>query len=456
MSLLPTTNFRILHFLSPVKWKGKMFLNNHDANWKVAKKTIDFLPQCHHFVIVPLQHTIEPQSNVTFVEYDYPRSVQLNRCMFDYRNIKLDFTRIDIDFVFNHEPAQINTIQNWFHTKRYFEDVKYFSFYHWIDCNKSRGSVTGSPSFYMRQLESFTLSTKNFIHSKASLTFFHSNFKKLGYTPIIDETKTTFMPLSCKGDIKLLEPSHNKYSNILVFNHRYNKSSGIKILEKYLPNIPKKYKIWITDERCKLKGENIIVKSCDKEEYNELMSNCHASLSFIKDYSTWNLSAQDSLIRNKPLIGYKHPMLEELLGEDYPYLFTKESEFLELLETVPQFVNGYDEMLSKHDMKFRYNLISSMNEHWKDTKNPPKDSPFWINEIEQGNNIKKNITNIVKPNLTFNASNHYIRRHLLHNGYKDDYNALETTYLKDNDINTISNNPIITSNHNTKSITKLF
>ena len=95
-------DLRILHILSPVKWKGDTFNAKADANWKVAEKTIKWLPNCHHYILAPLKHNITLKGrNITFLKYNYPKSVQLNRGMFDYRNIKFDFTRCDVDFVFN-------------------------------------------------------------------------------------------------------------------------------------------------------------------------------------------------------------------------------------------------------------------------------------------------------------------------------------------------------------------
>lgn len=426
----PKSTYRILHFLSPVKWRGKVFLNNHDSNWKVCEKTIDFLPKCHHFVLVPPNHTIKPRKNVTFLEYDYPRSVQLNRSVFDYRNINLDFTKCDIDFVFSHEPCQTYAIQNWFHTNRYYEDVKYFSFFHWIDCKKGRGTSTGSPPFFWRQQEAMEISTKNFVHSEVSLDYFDDNFKKRKFKPDIPKDKFCYMPLSGSGNIVVNEKSASKYENVLVFNHRYNKLSGVKMFESFLPYIPKNFKIWITDEKCKLKGDNIIVKTCSSQEYDELMSNCYASLCFIDSYSTWNLSIQDSLIRGKPLLAFDHPMIKKVIGDDYPFLFKDVETFLSLLIKLPKNYEKYIDRLKMHDTKFKNNLIRAMNACWCDNqRGTPKDSPKWQEQILEGNDTKKGIASVVKPKLRLNSSNHYIRRNLLHHGFKDDYESTETRYI---------------------------
>ena len=163
-------NFRILHVLSPVKWMGEYFNSKADSNWKAVEKTIGFLPDCHHYVLCPTQHNISLKAdNVTFIKYDYPKSVQLNRGTFDYRQIRFDFTRCDIDFIFTHQPELIYPLHVWLHTNRYFEDVSIFGLFHWVDCSQSRGSVSGSPSFYMRQLDAMHNLEASFIHSDKSL-----------------------------------------------------------------------------------------------------------------------------------------------------------------------------------------------------------------------------------------------------------------------------------------------
>ena len=194
--------FRILHILSPVKWEGNTYDAASDSNWKVVEKTISFLPECHHYILCPLEHNITLRgSNISFIKYDYPKSVQLNRGMFDYRQVKFDFTRCDIDFVFNSQSELLFNVHQWFHSSRYYEDITYFNFYHWLDCNESRGSVSGCPSFYMRQLEAMSISDGNFVHSDKSLEYLRSNFKGKDIDVSSLLSPFYYMPLSSKVDV---------------------------------------------------------------------------------------------------------------------------------------------------------------------------------------------------------------------------------------------------------------
>lgn len=425
-------NLRILHVLSPVKWKGNTFNAKADANWKVAEKTIKWLPNCHHYILAPLEHNITINgSNITFLKYNYPKSVQLNRGMFDYRNIKFDFTRCDIDFVFNHQPELAYNIHQWFSTNRYYESPKYFGFYHWIDCKKSRGSVSGCPSFYMRQLESMHILDANFIHSTKSLDYLKSNFKDLDVSDLI--SKTYEMPLSSKIEVEPTEFDLPK-KKILVFNHRWAKSSGVKKLLEYTKNLSDDYLIWVTDENCDIKDSRFKIKSLKYSDYAYLLKNCYASLCFIDGYTTWNLSAQDSSLMNRPLLYFKHDMIDKVVGKNNGGSFTNIQEFDYLLKNLPLVKN---DTIFEHDTIFELQLKTALLDYWHDTKGTPKDSESWIDNIKKGITEKKEIAFNVNPKVRLNGTAHFIRRNLLHNGISDDINQPYTRYFIEGDIKTM-------------------
>jgi glycosyltransferase involved in cell wall biosynthesis len=428
---------RILHILSPVKWDGDTFNAHADSNWKFTERTIKMLPNCHHYILVPYKHTISiQQDNVSFVKYDYPKSVQLNRGMFDYRQITFDFTKLDIDFVFNNQPELTYNIQQWFHTSRYYEDVSYFNFYHWIDCNKSRGSVSGCPSFYMRQLESMHISDANFVHSELSIKYLDSNFKGIDVSELI--SKTYHMPVTSRIEV---EPTPFDLPNkrILLFNHRWAESSGIKKLIEYVDKLDDNYIVWVTDENCDIKNDRFMVKKLPYSDYVYLLKNCHASLCFIDGYSTWNLAVQDCLVSGIPSLFLEHPTIRKVVGENYSGGFKNFDEFLCLLE-----INKADDfdncqVIYEHDFVYELQLKTAMFDNWHDTKNKPKDSDAWVECIKNGITDKKSICNKVNPKVRLNGTAHFIRRNLLNNGISDNINKSHTEYFIEGNINTIKN-----------------
>ena len=80
----PLYGRRILHVMSPVRWRSTKFMHQADSNYKVMMKTIKWLPDCHHFVLVPKNNTIPPMGdNVTLIPFPYAGSVLFNRGFFD-------------------------------------------------------------------------------------------------------------------------------------------------------------------------------------------------------------------------------------------------------------------------------------------------------------------------------------------------------------------------------------
>jgi len=416
-------DLRILHILSPLKWKGDTYNHDADSNWSVCCKTIKWLPECHHYVLVPFNHNISfNQNNVSLIKYNYPTSVHINRGTFDYRNVRMDLSRIDIDFVFNHQPELTFNIHQWFQSKRYYEDVAYFGFYHWIDCIKSRGSSTAVPSFYMRQLEAMHILDCNFVHSEMSIDYLMSNFKKVDLRHLL--SKVTYMPLtSTINDIPTQFEIPNK--KILLFNHRWNDSSGIKKMIDFTEKISNDYVVWVTDERCDVKRDNFIIKHLKYTDYLYLVQNCYACLCFIGGYSTWNLSAQDAIIMGRPLLYYNHKTRKKIIGENYEGSFSNLEGFLHLLDNLPDIRNIN---LKQHDIDFETNLKNAITNFWKDTKTQLNNEKEWITSITNGITSKPEIIQKVYGNSWGSSSVHFMRRHLLNNGIRDNINSPYTDY----------------------------
>ena len=61
---------RILHVCSPVRWSGSKAVLETDSNWKVLMDTVEFLPMCHHYILIPERSTI-PQIILHIAEYQY-------------------------------------------------------------------------------------------------------------------------------------------------------------------------------------------------------------------------------------------------------------------------------------------------------------------------------------------------------------------------------------------------
>ena len=237
------------------------------------------------------------------------------------------------------------------------------------------------------------------------------------------ENKSSYFPLS-SDDFPQLKPINLPNKKIIVFNHRWNTSTGWKRFVEYTDELGSEYLIWCTDPKA---PNTYISKVLPFAEYGYLLQNSLCSVCFVDSYATWNLSVQDGLKFDKPVLCYKHPIMTEILGEDYPLFFTTKDEFLDLLLKI----DDYDDFkwdIPNHDKIFEANLIKSMEECIGTDFKSPKDALKWMYCILKGYEFKQDITKQVQPNMGLNSVWQYIRRYLLANGIKDNPNCEYTRY----------------------------
>lgn len=432
---------RALHFLSPLIWKDNVFISHRDSNFQTTMKIINWLPNCHHYLVVPPQSDIKiTDTNITLLKYPYPYNLVSNRTNFDSKAFSalIKIREIDIDFIFMHQPELLSNVISTLSDKRYGEIVSRFLIFNWIDCPASRGSPALT-HFYMRQLESINICTKAFFHSDKSIDYLASNFKRdraiIINTDYI-KAKTSYFPLSNAPFPEKSETIKMPKNKTIVFNHRWSKSTGINLFEEYVSDLDKnKYSIWCTDSDSPNKYIN---KSLPKPEYKYLLENSYCSVCFVDNYATWNMSVQDGIKLGKPVLVYRHPTLETILGANYPYFFKTKEEFKNLLENLPdKFV--WD--LPNFDEQFKENLYKEMIECVKNTKAIPKTAIEWLYCIKNGITFKKEITNQVQRNVAYNSNWQYIRRWLLWNFCEDDIESPYTKYKikkgKENEVDEI-------------------
>ena len=420
---------RILHVMSPVRWRSTKFMHQADSNYKVMLKTIKWLPMCHHYILVPPNNTIPHLGdNVTIIKFPYAGSVLFNRGFFDSKALlkRIDFQRLDVDFIFNHQPELLYNVYNAILTDRYGMTVDSFNFFHWVDCEKSR-PTGGYPVGFFRQMEAIDLSKKSYFHCPVSLDYMKSNWDKIPHTSQgIDENvmkeKINYFPLGV-GDLPDPEPFPLPDKKILVFNHRWNQSTGIKKLIQYTENLDRdEWLVWITDDAGKPAPDWMKVQNLPSGgQYRYLIDNCYASICLVNNYMTWNLSVQDAIKANRPSLTFEHPTQEHVLGKDYPLYFTDKKSFLELLDNTPK---DFQWDLPEHDVKFKENLIGDLIEACdspkKRTVRTPNAGIEWLYHILQGNGFKKNLLYNSHPNLYLSNTWEKIRLWCFSKGIKDD------------------------------------
>ena len=286
----PLYGKRILHVLSPVRWKGNRFQPEMDSNWKVMEDTIEFLPMCHHYILVPgkfkqgnnhkmfnnsalsKDHPYYNSENVTFIPFPYPQSVLSNRIGIDSSTFKrifdgrvqfefrpnefcsLRLCDIDIDFIFCHQPELLSDVLWSLMSLRYgMNNTDGINFFHWIDCPESSPAAMFPPTFF-RHMEAVNLAQKSFVHGKASLEYWKKNWegKKehvVGLNEHIIKDKLFYMPLKANDLPQIDGGLWNKTGRPIAFNHRWNATTGRNILPEYMKGLSPEYVVYSTDKK---------------------------------------------------------------------------------------------------------------------------------------------------------------------------------------------------------------
>ena len=481
---------RILHIASPSRWTNDRFNVERCSNWKVLIDTVEFLPVCHHYILIPENNSLEPddeiffRENVTMIPFPYPQSVIQNRYRFEvsilssilggrrpveYRKgyfVTLEMSAIDIDFVFTHQPEILsNVLWSMLNQNYSMNNTDAFCFFHWVDCPDSRITSNWPPTFF-RQFEAIDRCSSVFFHSDHSRKYLLSNFNRTPRVLIPDEfqmeMKIRKMPLESK---KLeISPTTDFWksppdSKVIAFNHRWNETTGREILPEYIQGLPEEYRVFCTDKEilkpvagyspikadgrfCYAYEKQFLNKEVDENDfrlYADFLRQSTVAVAIIKGYGTWNLSVQDPIKLGTPTLVYDTPMMREVLDDDYPLFFRTKEEFQRMIQTVPK---KFSHQIPNHSEVFRNEIETALEVSWNSTKinKGGKYCKSWLYFVLNGLEYKKDFINQTHRKMVDGKGGNSwenIRRWCLQFGLKDDPTSRHTRlFLPDDTIRT--------------------
>lgn len=437
---------RIIHVLNPAKWKKGKYLHHADSNFHVVLEFIKTLQPAHHFVLFPNEPSEPPEIdanlNVTFIPITYQSSPLRNRFHFDMKGFlqNFDFHCNDVDLIINHQPEITANIHAALAERRYSNQVKFWSVFHWYDVRTSGRSVDSITSFVIRQLEAVTLSERIFVHSPHALQYLKGDLRFESRKPVpntfaslVDE-KVTFMPLPSwfPSGAAPIESCHDT----IVWNHRQTDTTGWE-----------KFKLWMSESQMR----NVVVTgSIPKEDYIKIVKTARCSVCFAQNENTWNMAILDALSAGVPTIVIRNSMFENMLGKDYPYYVSTKQEFQSTLECLMQgqpkrLESKWIGMSDYFRGVLRQNILDaakSFTTFLSDHSRFSKWTEHWTHEIlkQDGSASKKAIVEATQPNLRLNSAWVNTRRNILCDyfaawpqlpvsGTIDDVRSLETLYI---------------------------
>ena len=417
----------ILHFLSVVHWDRL----DADSNFEVFLKTVNWLADCHHFVLTPWRLFAEmsaflSDASYTLLPYEYPGNVLAARHEFRSAEFakSVNLRKMDIDFLFCHQPELLGNIMAALSAKRAGNALISFVFFHWIDCPASRGSGQSVPVSH-RQAEAIDLADRFFVHGTTEgnyLAAIDHNRHKIALMPLssapLPESR---QPKDWKG--RVAPAQWKDLPPYVVFNHRKVHTTGWKQAETYLQD----------------SGLNICYTrnrddALSRPEYRYVLEHAVCAVCMISGYATWNLSIQDPVRLGVPLLCREHQAMRRILG-NHPgvYWFHDKASFQEALErcraepckTAP---------LEDFDVNFQANLLSAMQAEWakkeSNKRGGSKHTVRWKEEIQKVPGISKAmiIRRVHGPTASAHASWQFIRRDLLREGFESKVVQGETRY----------------------------
>ena len=307
-------NLRVLVFSNPlvVDKISKKFLYYKDSGFIFTKNLLKSLPSNWRFDwIIPdkikdVDWFLSANKNITTIPYPYSTSIHQNRYEF-YGNIlkrEYPYTK-DIDIVINNQPEVSANIWTWLYNQR--RDLPIiFSYYHWIDCERSRKFSSALGGYFWRQYDGFLKSTFNLFHSEYAFELFRNEVKN-NLKEEVDSSKVIYFnpPPSIFGNEEITLPE----KKIILFNHRLNNSTNWRMFFNVAESLYKKRKdfcIWITDTKISdydlIDKPYIKFKTVKDESYGYLISKSMFSVCTHLDYSTWNMAVLDSILNGCPVI----------------------------------------------------------------------------------------------------------------------------------------------------------
>lgn len=309
-------NLRVLIFSNPlvVDKISKKFLYYKDSGFIFTKNLIKSLPSNWRFDwIIPdkikdIGWFTAANDNVNVMGYPYSNSIHQNRYEFHGNILRKQYPYgRDIDIIINNQPEITANIRTWLFNQR--RDLPIIlSYYHWIDCKKSRKFSSALGGYFWRQYDGFLNSTINLFHSPYAFGLFRDEASKHLKNDIDDSSVRYFNPPPTDfGNKEMQLPYHEK--KIILFNHRLSNSTNWKFFLDIAESLYRKrkdFRIWLTDTKISdydlIKKPYIISKTMKTESYGYLMNKAKFSVCTHLDYSTWNMAVLDSINNNCPVL----------------------------------------------------------------------------------------------------------------------------------------------------------
>lgn len=340
---------------SMVLFKNFIHYSNKKRNW-----------QYHFFYPKDSKH----QHTIPFPELDRPNIHNYShqspgswyRWHFNANSIKDQVNMFDTDFdaIFTNDVETAPHFNELFNRRWHF-NIPILAYWDWVELPESGGNLNN----FAVQLASVLTTTKTGVNSqwqKDIILKYAKNYFNAETIKILDE-KIQPLYIGIEYDEITKYPGCHTDDKIfrILWNHRISPQTGF---DKFINQMDKVYKdyqniqVMITNPVSKgtVKERPYITEFRDLNRalYFSLVGSCHVGVGYFQNYSAWSMAITDVIGHDKPVLVPNDFAFPEMLGKDYPYLFTDDfqQKLMSLIENYPRldFMETYSK---KHDWNNR-------------------------------------------------------------------------------------------------------
>ena len=411
-----------------------------------SNKTEDYYYNLH----IPLDHKGNKKipfpelkkDNINITYHKSPGSWY--RYHFDANAIKEQYNTFknDFDLIFTNDIEAVPFLHQLFNVSWHF-DIPIFAYWDWVEVPPSGGNI----NFLPLQLTGVLMSKKTGVNSlwqKNLILKYAEQFFNEDTIKILDQKiQPLYIGMELDEINKYMlkdKPKSNKFR--ILWNHRINPQTGFFEFLKQMDKLwkeNKNFEVLLTNpiKKNTLSDKNPTqrpyikeMRGLDRKQYFELIQSCDVGIGCFQKYSAWSMSITDVVACEVPVIVPKDFAFEEMLGSDYPLLYSNWNEFnlflKRLMNKETDVVDELKQLKKKHDWNNRIkDWISFLdfNEKTIDTKTAKHILEF-VNK--KGRTTKKRILKELNwsKKITWTA----YRNYLLKNGiFEEGKNTIYTT-----------------------------
>ncbi len=288
----------------------------------------------HFTVIVPqFIKSLALFTNVKQIFYDMP--VYPNQMRTDFRSTELlniiDWVHNDFDVLYSHLPEHTLQLSNMFFNSTDISPV-IIGYCHWYEIpentsyNKNMFLFNIAGTLEMQECGVNSIWLKNLIIKKAS---------KYYNDDIINKLNEIIQP-HYLGINEIFSGENETIPKSIIFNHRQNEYTGFDWLIEILNELWKErqdFKLYTTMADIDAPYARKIVKNT-REEYLNFIRKMSVGVSCFQKYSAWSIATTDGLSQGVPYILPNNFCYPEMVGSNYPLLYSGKEQFKNILNSV--------------------------------------------------------------------------------------------------------------------------